>query len=184
MSLLDETKGVDMMIEAMKDIIQEVPAAKLLIIGTGPYESKLKELTKNLGLTSCVEFLGVMDHDSLFKFISHERVGIATYKNELNSYTYYADPTKPKEYLACGLPVVITDLPWIAEEIRNRPMGIVCQYYKEDIVRACIKLLKDDVFYLLCLKNAIEFASNLSWDIIYTEAFKKSKELPETQNKK
>lgn len=174
MSMLDETKGVDMMIQAMKDIVKTVPAAKLLIIGTGPYEGKLRELVNEMGLNNCVEFLGVMDHDTLFKFIPHERVGIATYKNELNSYTYYADPTKPKEYLACGLPVVITDLPWIAEEIRNRPMGIACQYYKEDIVKACIKLLKDDVFYLMCLKNAMEFAADLSWDKIYKEAFEKS----------
>ncbi|MCX8093650.1 MAG: glycosyltransferase [Candidatus Goldbacteria bacterium] len=174
MSMLDETKGVDMMIEAMKDIVKAVPTAKLLIIGTGPYEGKLRELTEKLGLTKCVEFLGVMDHDTLFKFIPHERIGIASYKNERNSYTYYADPTKPKEYLACGLPVVITDVPWIAEEIRNRPMGVACQYFKEDIVRACIKLLKDDAFYLICLKNAIEFTANLSWDKIYNEAFSKS----------
>jgi glycosyltransferase involved in cell wall biosynthesis len=175
MSMLDETKGIDLMIEAMKEIVTTVPAAKLLIIGTGPYEGRLRELTDKLGLNDCVNFLGVMDHDTLFKFIPHERIGIATYKNDPNNYTYYADPTKPKEYLACGLPVVITDIPWIAEEIRNRPMGIVCQYYKEDIVRACIKLLKDETFYLICLKNAVEFASTLSWDRIYDEAFAKSR---------
>jgi len=175
MSMLDETKGVDIMIEAMKDIVKQVPAAKLLIIGTGPYESKLRELTEKLGLNNCVNFLGVMDHDTLFKFIPHERVGIATYKDDKNSYTYYADPTKPKEYLACGLPVIITDVPWIAEEVQKRPMGVVCNYNKEDIVKGCIKLLKDDVFYLMCLKNAIEFTSTLSWDKIYDEAFEKSR---------
>ncbi len=174
MSHLDETKGVDMMIEAMKDIIKAVPSAKLLIIGTGPYEAQLKELTDKLGLNNCIQFMGLMDHDTLFKFIPHERIGIAPYKNFPNNYTYYADPTKPKEYLACGLPIVITDVPWIVEEVRNRPMGIVCQYYKEDIIRACIRLLKDDVFYLTCLKNALEFTSNLSWDRIYTEAFERS----------
>ncbi|HPD19436.1 MAG TPA: glycosyltransferase, partial [Candidatus Goldiibacteriota bacterium] len=78
MSMLEETKGVDLMIEAMKEIVKTVPAAKLLIIGTGPYENKLRELTDKLGLNDCVNFLGVMDHDTLFKFIPHERIGIAT----------------------------------------------------------------------------------------------------------
>lgn len=177
MSMLDETKGVDMMIEAMKDIVKEVPTAKLLIIGTGPYERTLKELTEKLGLGNCVQFLGVMDHDTLFKFIPHERIGIATYKDEVNSYTYYADPTKPKEYLACGMPVVITSVPWISDEIRNRPMGVVCLYEKKDIARACIKLLKDDVFYIICFKNAMEYAATLSWDKIYDEAFSKSESI-------
>lgn len=174
MSMLDETKGVDLMIEAMKDIIKIVPDAKLLIIGTGPYESKLKKLVEKLKLNNCVNFLGIMDHDALLKFIPHERVGVATYKDDPNNYTYYADPTKPKEYLACGLPIVITDIPWIAEEVRNRPMGVVCQYNKEDIIKACIKLLKDDTYYTMCLKNAMEYALTLSWDKIYDEAFTQS----------
>lgn len=170
-SYLDETKGVQLMIEAMAEIIKEEKEAELLIIGTGPYEKKLKELVENLKLSGNVKFTGVMDHTSLFKFIPHKRMGVASYIEDKNNYTYYADPTKPKEYLACGLPVVITDVPWIAEEIKKRPMGIVCKYNKEELVKACLKLLKDEEFYKLCVKNAIEFAKDLSWDKIYNDAF-------------
>lgn len=175
MSMLDETKGVQLLIEAMQDIIKEVPDAKLLIIGTGPYEDSLKEQAKRLKLEESVKFLGLMDHDALFKFISHERVSVAPYMDDPNNYTYYADPTKPKEYLGCGLPVVITDVPWIAGEIAKRPMGIVCKYRREELAAACVKLLKDDEFYKICLKNALEYASTLSWDVIYDKAFGKMK---------
>ncbi len=170
-SYLDETKGVQLVIEAMQDIIKEENTAELLIIGTGPYEKELKRLTEKLNLTGHVKFLGVMEHSDLFKFMPHKRIGIASYIDDKNNYTYYADPTKPKEYLACGLPVVITDVPWIAEEIKKRPMGIVCKYRKEELVRACLKLLKDDEFYKICLKNALEFANDLSWNKIYDNAF-------------
>ncbi len=172
-SYLDETKGCQLMIDAMAEIIQECKEVKLLIIGTGPYEEKLKEQVKNLKLENYVKFLGTMDHDNLFKFIPHHRIGIASYMDDPNSYTYYADPTKPKEYFACGLPVVITDIPWIAEEIKKRPMGVVCKYNKEELVNACVKLLKDDEFYKICLKNAEEFSKELLWDRIYDEAFGK-----------
>jgi glycosyltransferase involved in cell wall biosynthesis len=174
MSMLDETKGVQLLIDSMRDILKEVPEAQLLIIGTGPYEPALKEQSNRLNLEGSVKFLGLMDHETLFKFISHERVGMAPYIDDSNNYTWYADPTKPKEYLACGLPLVITDVPWIAEEVRKKPMGIVCKYNKEDIAAACIKLLKDDEFYKVCLKNSVDFASGLSWDVIYAASISAS----------
>lgn len=174
MSMLDETKGVQLLVDSMQDIIKEVPKAELLIIGTGPYEQNLKDQVKRLSLEKSVRFLGLMQHDQLFKFIPHERVSVAPYMDDPNNYTYYADPTKPKEYLGCGLPMVITDVPWIAEEVRLRPMGVVCKYRREELAAACVKLLKDDEFYKICLKNALAFAAELSWDVIYDRTFLKT----------
>ena len=173
MSMLDETKGVQLLIECMKDISALSPGAKLLIIGTGPYEQNLKDQAARLGLGESVRFLGLMGHDELFRFIPHERLGLAPYMDDKNNYSYYADPTKPKEYLACGLPVVITGVPWIAEEVEKRPMGVVCKYEKESLTAACVKMLNDDEFYKTCLKNSLEFASGLDWDVIYSKAFEK-----------
>ncbi len=175
MSMLDETKGVQLLVEAMQDIIKEEPLAQLLIIGTGPYEPNLKAQTKSLNLEKSVKFLGLMNHEELFRFIPHERVSVAPYMDDPNNYTYYADPTKPKEYLGCGLPMVITDVPWIAEEVAKRPMGVVCKYRRGELAAACLKLLKDDAFYKVCLKNALEFASTLNWDGIYDEVFLRMK---------
>ncbi len=173
MSYLDETKGVQLIIDAMPLILKQEPDAKLLVIGTGPYESALKEKTKAMNLENSVKFMGLMRHEQLFKFIPHERISIAPYTDDKNNYTWYADPTKPKEYLACGLPLVITNVPWIAEEVEKKPMGVVCGYKKEELAEACIKLLKDDAFYMLCLENALDFASGLSWERIYKEAVEK-----------
>jgi glycosyltransferase involved in cell wall biosynthesis len=173
MSMLDETKGIQLLIDCMRDISARAAGAQLLIIGSGPYEQNLKDQAKSLGLGESVKFLGLMDHDTLFKFIPHERVGLAPYSDDANNYSYYADPTKPKEYLACGLPVVITGVPWIAAEIEKRPMGVVCKYEKESLINACVKILNDDVFYRLCLKNSVEFASHIGWDSIYDDIFAK-----------
>lgn len=174
MSYLDETKGVQVVLDAMAGVLKEVPAAKLIIIGTGPYEQKLKEQAAALKLGAAVEFKGAMNHTDLFNFIPHERIGLAPYSDDPNNYTYYADPTKPKEYLGCGLPIVITDVPWIASEVSRLPMGAVCKYTKEDIAKACVRLLNDDSFYLKCLENALKFASELSWQVIYSHALSKT----------
>jgi glycosyltransferase involved in cell wall biosynthesis len=170
-SHLTKSKGIDLVIEAMADVIKNVPDAKLEIIGTGPYEDALKVLVKNANLSKCVTFLGLMDHKRLMAYLPTRGIALATYLNDPNSITYFADPTKPKEYLACGLPVIITNVPWIAKVIGEKPMGIAITYKKDELVAAIIKLLTSDLFFEKCKENARQFASDLSWDDIYKRAF-------------
>lgn len=176
-SHLTKSKGAELIIEAMEDVIKKVPDAKLEIIGIGPHEGKLKELVKTANLDKSIKFLGLMDHDKLMKYLPTRGVALATYLDDPNSITYFADPTKPKEYLACGLPVIITRVPWIAKEIQEKPMGIAINYDKKELVDAIVKLLKDDEFYERCKENAKTFASVLSWDNIFGKAFYVSLEM-------
>lgn len=176
-SHLTKSKGAELIIGAIEDVIKKVPDAKLEIIGTGPYEEKLKELVKTANLGKHIKFLGVMEHDKLMKYLPTRGVALATYLDDPNSITYFADPTKPKEYLACGLPVIITRVPWIAKEIEEKPMGITINYDKKELVNAIVKLLNDDEFYERCKENAKTFASELSWDNIFGKAFCESLEM-------
>jgi len=172
-SHLEKSKGIQLAIEAMEIISKKYPNAVLEIIGTGPYENELKKMVKEKGLERNVKFLGAMEHDRLMKYLPTCGIALATYVNDPSSITYYADPTKPKEYLACGLPVIITKVPWIAEEIEKKPMGIAINYNKDELISAFIRLLTDDNFYKLCRENAIKFTKNLSWEKIFDEAFSK-----------
>jgi glycosyltransferase involved in cell wall biosynthesis len=173
-SYLTESKGAALAIEAIPELRNAFPQIRLEIIGTGPHERALKELVKNLGLDDCVVFLGVMDHDRLLGHLQTKGVGIATYTEDRNSISYYADPTKPKEYLACGLPVIVTWVPWIAQEINDRPMGVAIRYDKVEFARAVTRLLDDDVFYQQCHDNAIQFAASANWATIFDHAFSAS----------
>jgi glycosyltransferase involved in cell wall biosynthesis len=170
-SHLTKSKGIQLAIEAMEDITKKFPEVMLEVIGTGPFEKELKEIVKRKRLEDKVKFLGAMDHERLMQYLPTCGIALATYEPDPNSITYYADPTKPKEYLACGLPVIITRVPWIAEEIEKRPMGIAINYDKKELVNAVVKLLSDSVFYEICKRNAIDFVSELDWNKIFDEAF-------------
>lgn len=177
MSHLTKAKGIQLVIDAMSEITRKIPEVELVVIGTGPYERKLKNMVKERGLQEKVKFLGAMGHGKLFEFLPSCGIGLATYSPNPDNIAYYADPTKPKEYLACGLPLIITKVPWIAQEVEKKKMGIAINYNREELVNAIIKLLSDGEFYSECRKNAIEFASKLSWDKIYDEAFGKIEEI-------
>ena len=170
-SHLTRSKGVQLIIEAMPEILGKVPNAKLLIIGTGPYENALRKTVRDKGLEKSIRFLGAMQHKELFEYLPKCGIGIATYVEDPKNITVYADPTKPKEYMACGLPIVITKVPWIAHEIEKNNVGIAINYDKEELVKATTRLLTDDELFESCRKNAMRFASQLNWTKIYDNAF-------------
>ena len=91
-----------------------------------------------------------------------------------DSISYYADPTKPKEYLACSLPVIITKLPWTAEVIRKKRLGLAIDYNREELVAACLRLLSDDDFFWACRRRARKYAEGLDWKVIYDKAMQET----------
>lgn len=58
-------KGQDTLIKAMPLILETISDAKLLLIGSGPYESKLRKLVSALGLQDSVVFGGFVSLASL-----------------------------------------------------------------------------------------------------------------------
>ena len=66
-------------------------------------------------------------------------MGIAPYVPDPNSFTWYADPGKPKVYLGCGIPVIITKVPEVAFEISKRKAGIAINYDSHELSEAIKK---------------------------------------------
>jgi glycosyltransferase involved in cell wall biosynthesis len=151
-----------------------VPEAILTVIGGGPYEQDLRRLAASLGLGGAVEFKGfVAEHAQVLASLPGYRVGLAPYLADGGAnYSYWADPAKPKEYLAAGLPVVITRVPEISERIAAEPMGLAVDYDKEALAAACIRLLSDQQLWGRCHANALGFAKGLDWDGIFDRALK------------
>jgi glycosyltransferase involved in cell wall biosynthesis len=173
MGALQAGKGIELLIEAFAGIKKRVPKAELHIIGYGPFEGEARRLASQSPARQAIKMPGGMSHAELFKKIPVFGVAFAPYLDDPGSYTWWSDPTKPKEYLACGLPLIITKVPWIWERVadRKRPMGIAINYDLDQLTAAAVKLLSDERFYWRCRKNALEFASTLSWDAIYDKAF-------------
>lgn len=169
-SALFENKGVQLAIDALR----QLPQARLAVVGVGPYEEALRERARERGVADRVEFLGLMDHDRLFRYLPTCGIALAPYLPDADSYTYFADPTKPKEYLACGLPVVITRVPWVAELIARGPMGMAIEYDEKQLGAACRRLLTDDAFWRTCRENALAYARSLDWTQIFAQALKES----------
>jgi glycosyltransferase involved in cell wall biosynthesis len=172
-STLFESKGVQLAIAGLT----YVPEAALVIVGTGPYREALEALARRLDVSARVKFLGLTGRRELYDTLAHSRVALAPYLPEPANYSYYADPAKPKEYLACGVPTVITRVPWIAEAIEAAPMGFAVDYDAKQLADACRQLMEDDLLWRHCRENALEFTRDLAWETIFDRAFKELERL-------
>ncbi|MBW6441964.1 glycosyltransferase, partial [Patescibacteria group bacterium] len=141
MGHLIEKQGVQIVLDAIPEIIKEIPNFRFKVIGTGNYEGKLKEKVKDLKIEKYVDFLGKIEkNEDLEEEIAKSCVAIAPYISKLDTWTKYADPGKVKTYLACGVPVLLTNVPWNAGEIENMGCGKIIEENVASIASNFIKL--------------------------------------------
>jgi len=175
MGHLRKGQGIELIIESMPELLQKIPDIKLIIIGTGPFEQILKERILQLNISSNVESIGyIEDHQELEKIMTHCTIGLALYEPDPDNFTIYTDPSKPKQYMACGLPIITTHVPWISEDVKKKRLGQVIDYNKQDLIRSIFDMIENDKNYFEYRENAINYASHLEWEKIFSSAIQQS----------
>jgi glycosyltransferase involved in cell wall biosynthesis len=91
-------------IEAFSILSKEDNTIKLLLIGGGEEEEKIRDLVDVLKLNN-VEIVPAIPREKLFKHI-YKNASIGLVALSFDKALFYALPTKIYEYLACGLPFV------------------------------------------------------------------------------
>ena len=141
---------------------------KFKIIGDGRFRTNLIELAKQKNVFEHCNFLGkIPDHKDLEKEIASCAVALAPYIKELDKFTYYADPGKIKTYLACGVPVILTDIPWNAKEVEEHKCGKIIEK-KEDIVESVLYLMEPDRNQVY-RNNAVSYAKRFDYKNIFED---------------
>ena len=100
----------------------------MVFIGGGGLRKCSKIAHIELGIADRVSFTGFVSSDEeVYRILSGCGLALATYPPDDATYKRYCDPGKVKIYLACGLPVLITNVPAVACEIAARGAGGNCR---------------------------------------------------------
>lgn len=167
-------QGVQIVLEALSDIVPEFSDLKFIIIGQGEYEQKLKLLTKKLKIVNHVEFKGFINsHKLVENILCLSAIGVALYSPTSDNYTFYTDPGKPKLYIGCGLPIIITDIPKFARVVQKRKAGIIVDYNVKSLKTALMFLLTSDN-YKKYRANAIKLAKEYNTESLIQKALIKT----------
>ena len=117
---LDTFKGIFETINAFKAISYDNINVKLMIVGTGPKENDLKTKVEKMGLEKSVIFTGNIPPADIHEYYQSADIFV------LPSYTDAGGPPLVFiEAMACGLPVIGTNVGGIPEGIENGVNGFI-----------------------------------------------------------
>lgn len=106
-------KGLDTVLRALAHPALAQPGIKLLIVGTGPHEKKLRALCQGLGLGQRVIFYGPVSHQDLPAIYSSIDIGV------FPSIADEAFGITIAEAMSCGKPVIASYIGGIPEVVGN-----------------------------------------------------------------
>ena len=118
---LVEKKGLRYLIDAMPIILEKHPEAHLTIAGFGPEEEALRDQIRILGLQGKVEFLGAVAQENLPELYRRASIFVAPFV-ETESGDQEGLGLVTVEAIGCGCPVVVSNLPAVAEVINEPKM--------------------------------------------------------------
>jgi L-malate glycosyltransferase len=112
---LHEQKGLDVLLTALA-AVQSSPSPALSLVGTGPFEERLRALVYELGISGDVEFAGV--RQSLTPLLHGADVFVLPSRAEGLSNSLL-------EAMAIGLPVVASAIPGNTDVIQSGVNGLL-----------------------------------------------------------
>ena len=148
--LLVDRKGHRRTVEAMV----KLPDFELLIAGEGPERDRLTALIARLGLTDRVRLLGARPHADLPGLY-----GAADASVLASSREGWANVLL--ESMACGTPVVASNIPGNSEVVRTRDAGVITSDNTPDGIVAGVRTLFDPLPDRAATRA---YAEPFSWD--------------------
>lgn len=134
--------GVVFAVRAMTHVVKSVPDALLVLAGDGPQRREIESTTRKLGLKNNVLIAGSIPHDRIEGFYSASDVVLIP--SILSSGVEEATSLSMLEGMACGKPVIVTNVGGLKETVVDGKTGIIVpDKDPEAIAAAAVRLWTD-----------------------------------------
>ena len=154
-------KGVDVFLEALA----QVPDLRGLLVGGypgDPDEARLRALARQLGIGGRVTFTGLVPRAEVCRLVRSATVCVVPTVDTPSAR--YTSPLKLFEYMACGRPVIISDLPPIREVVEDEQTALLVPPGDAGkLADALRRVLADEVLTVQMTRRASEIVSKYSW---------------------
>jgi glycosyltransferase involved in cell wall biosynthesis len=151
-------KSIETAIDAMPHIMEKIPQARLVVIGTGDYLPFLKQHTEKLGLDKSVEFLGFVSQQIKVEYLQKSHLSIYPSLKEGWGLTNI-------EANACGTPVLAARVPGLRDSVDEGKSGLLFEHGNvQEFSQKAITILGDKDYRSQLESGALAHAANFSWD--------------------
>lgn len=117
-------EGVDLLLQAFREVVAALPRARLLLVGAGDLDARVRALAAAGGLGDRVVFAGRVAHAEI---VAHYGLcDVLAYPRRRTRSTELVTPLKPLEAMAAGRPVVASAVGGLAELVDDGVTGLLC----------------------------------------------------------
>lgn len=165
---LESRKAIDLLIKAFAQLKKDFVNIQLEIPGTGKELDNLKDLARELDIADSVVFYEIASNDDesrkkVAKILANSHILCLPSRNEGMSNAVL-------EGLACGLPVILTDVGGTAELLVEGVNGYKINIDdKDDIYIKLKKIIKDKENILTLGRASYSKAQNMSWENVFEQ---------------
>lgn len=163
---LEPLYDIDSGLRAMAALLRIHPRARMSIAGSGPERGRLEALATELGIADAVRFTGRLD--------SHQMA--ALYREaSLSLNTALADnmPNSVLEALACGLPVVSSNVGGVPFLVRHEETALLVEAGDAAaMASAMARLIEDDHLRQKLVLQGLQLVQSFTWARVGTQWLK------------
>lgn len=116
-------EGLHLLLEAAARLLPRHPNLRVLLVGGGPQEDRLKAQAEAIGLQKHVIFTGRVDHSDVQRY--YELIDVLAYPRLPIRLTELVTPLKPLEAMAQGRMFVASDVGGHRELVRHGETGFL-----------------------------------------------------------
>ena len=156
-------KSIQHVILALKKIHEQLPEARLMVVGTGDYLDNLKRLVHSLDLTDAVEFPGFVSQKEKIERMRRAHAAVLPSLKEGWGLTNI-------EANACGTAVVAARTPGLRDSVKDGVSGFLFEYGNvDDLAGKLLLILKDSEIRERLQAGGLAWADRFNWDSAATE---------------
>ncbi len=114
-------EGLDLLLDAFPALLARRPGLRILLVGGGPQDARLKARARELGIAERVVFTGRVPHAEVGRY--YDLIDLLVYPRHSMRLTELVTPLKPLEAMAQGRVFVASDVGGHKELIRDGETG-------------------------------------------------------------
>lgn len=155
---LNEGRGIERMIDAMKDL----PGLELWICGNGPVRPSLETLAQASAAKDRIRFFGLIPFDKLQEITTQASLGFSLEQPAGLNYEL-ALPNKLMDYIQCGVPVLVSDFEEMAAVVSTYQTGETIGQ-DEPLAKRIQSMLGDAAKWKQYHASCLRAAQELNWE--------------------
>ncbi|PKO24159.1 MAG: hypothetical protein CVU38_00285 [Chloroflexi bacterium HGW-Chloroflexi-1] len=153
--------GVNLLIRALPQLAREIPGLRLDIIGFGDTQPALEALARELGVDSITHFHGYVPLERIPAAIQGADLGVVPMRKDI--FTDCGLPTKLLEYVALGIPAVVSRTVTTTEYFADDMVQYFAPDNVADLTTQILALYRDPMRAAQLAANARRFIDEHNW---------------------